>query len=53
MKEELKQKVARSIEKFAVQTAKETVGKSLPMGIHEVVVPQILKGDQIDEIDIL
>ena len=43
MKNTLKEKTAKMVEKTAVYFAKSTVGKSYPISIYDVKVPQEVK----------
>lgn len=39
----IKKDIAEFITKAALETAKNTVGRSFPQGIHEVEVPEAVK----------
>ncbi len=42
-KRNLKTRIAESVVKVAKESASRTVGKSIPLGMHEVNVPSELK----------
>lgn len=45
----IKKYVAEGIRKIAVKKAYRSVGKSLPLGMHEVEVPKCLKNDTLEK----
>ena len=49
-KELLQQRIAERIEKEAIHTVKNTVGKSIPYMIHEVKLPEELRKVNMEEL---
>lgn len=48
MKKDIKTLAAKSIVFVAYEVALRTVGKSIPVGFHEVDVPKELKGTKLN-----
>lgn len=49
MKKKTEEKIARKITEMALDTVKNSVGKSFPYGVHEVKMPECVKAEFLNQ----